>query len=132
MDATFLGSGWKFPIVVSDKGGIAVSTAEEKIRESIRIILSTVKGERAMRPDFGCDIHRFTFSVVNASTLTLMRSAVREALVYLEPRIEIINVTTSTVRLNQGILEFDIHYRVRATNTQSNLVYPFYLKDGEG
>ena len=84
-----------------------------------------------MRPDFGCDIHDYTFSVVNASTLTLMASSVKEALIYHEPRIEVRDVAAATSRLAHGVLEFRIEYRVRATNTATNLVYPFYLKDGD-
>ena len=130
MDTHFLGSGWEFPIHTNQRGGIRIAAAEEKIRQSIRIILGTAKGARVMRPDFGCDIHDYTFSVVNTSTLTLMTSAVREALVYHEPRIEVLDVSSATTRLGQGILDLRIDYRVRATNTESNLVYPFYLKDG--
>jgi phage baseplate assembly protein W len=131
MDPRFLGNGWGFPIHTNQRGGIGLSEADEKIRQSILIILGTAKGERVMRPDFGCGIHDFVFSVVNASTLTLMTSAVKEALVYHEPRIEVRQVTASTTRLNKGVLEINIEYRVRATNTESNLVYPFYLKDGD-
>lgn len=130
MDTHFLGSGWGFPIHTNQRGGIRLDAAEEKIRQSIRIILGTAKGERVMHPDFGCDIHNYAFSTVNASTLTLMTSAVREALVYHEPRIEVLDVTAATARLGQGVLDLKIDYRVRATNTVSNLVYPFYLKDG--
>ena len=38
-----------------------------------------------------------------------------------------------TVRAEQpslGKLEITIRYRVRATNAQFNLVYPFYLQEG--
>ena len=131
MDPRFLGRGWNFPIHTNKRGGIGFSEADEKIRESILIILGTAKGERVMRPDFGCDIHEYTFSVVNASTLTLMTSSVKEALVYHEPRIDVLQVTASTALIDKGVLELSIEYRVRATNTESNLVYPFYLKDGD-
>jgi hypothetical protein len=29
-----------------------------------------------------------------------------------------------------GVLDIDIDYRVRATNSEFNLVYPFYLREG--
>lgn len=130
MAKEFLGRGWKFPITIDDRGGIALSQYEQKIRESIIIILSTAKGERVMRPDFGCDINEFTFSIINTSTLTLIKSAVKEALLLWEPRIEVLEVETSSEKINDGILLVRIDYKIRTINTQFNLVYPFYLKPG--
>ncbi len=130
MAKEFLGRGWRFPIKVDNRGGIALSKYEEKIRESIMIILSTAKGERVMRPDFGCDIHDFTFSIINTSTLTMIKSAVREALLLWEPRIEVLDVETTTEKINDGILLISVDYKIRTTNTEFNLVYPFYLKPG--
>lgn len=128
MPTEFLGRGWRFPITMDERGGLALSEYEEKVRESILIILGTAKGERVMRPEFGCDIHAFVFSVINTSTLTLIQSAVKEALLRWEPRIEVLGVETSTEKIDDGILSIQIEYKVRATNTQFNLVYPFFLK----
>src|SRR4030043_2344701 len=124
MAKEFLGRGWRFPIKVDNRGGIALCQYEEKIRESIMIILSTAKGERVMRPDFGCDIHDFTFSIINTSTLTMIKSAVRETLLLWEPRIEVLDVETTTERINDGILLISVDYKIRTTNTEFNLVYP--------
>src|SRR6266581_1511217 len=84
-----LGSGLEFPIRIGQRGGLAVARYEEKVKESIRIILSTAKGERAMRPDFGCDLQAFVFATLDAANFTLIKSAVREALARWEPRIEV-------------------------------------------
>jgi phage baseplate assembly protein W len=131
MESSILGKGWKFPMVINMRGGMALSQYEEKIRESIIIILGTAKGERVMRPDFGCGIHDLVFSVVNSSTLTLIESAVNEALVLWEPRIEVLSVRISKERLKDAILDIIIDYRVRRTNSEFNLVYPFYLQSKE-
>ncbi len=128
MANNILGKGWKFPMEIDTRGGVALSQYEQKIKESIVIILGTVKGERVMRPDFGCGIHNLVFSVVNASTITLIESAVREALVLWEPRIEVLSVKISKERLRDAILDIGVDYRVRRTNTEFNLVYPFYLQ----
>lgn len=132
MNDDFLGTGWKFPISTNKLGQTALCSSDNKIRESILIILGTAKGERVMRPDFGCDIHEYTFDVANTSTLTLINSAVKEALIRFEPRIDILNVESLTDHIEHGILNIQLDYKVRATNTEANLVYPFYLKaDGE-
>ena len=70
MTARFLGRGWKFPVEVdAATGTIALSDGESDIRESIWIILSTAKGERVMRPDFGCGIHDLVFDSMSAATV---------------------------------------------------------------
>lgn len=129
MGKEFLGVGWKFPVQVDNTGRIAMSEFEQDIRESIRIILSTSKGERAMRPDFGCGIHDFVFASMNTTTIGLIESSVREALTLWEPRIELLNVKVSTDEAELGRLLVGIDYRVRATNNEFNLVYPFYLTE---
>lgn len=126
----FFGKGWAFPVALDQRGGIAVTTGDEKIKESIRLILSTAKGERVMLPEFGCDINEFVFSVINTTTLTMMKSAVREALVQWEPRIEVLGVEVSTDNLEHGALHMQVNYKIRATNREDNLVYPFYLRPG--
>lgn len=111
-------------------GRIAMSEYEQDIKESIRIILSTSKGERVMRPDFGCGIHELVFAPINPTTVNLVQNTVQEALTLWEPRIELINVDVSTENADGGQLLVSIDYRVRATNNRFNLVYPFYLKEG--
>lgn len=130
MAKEFLGRGWKFPVNVNSEGKTTMSEYEEDIREAIWIILSTSKGERVMRPDFGCGINDFVFSSIDTSTLALIESTVREALILWEPRIEVINVKVSTDMIKEGKLIVNIDYEVRRTNNQFNLIYPFYLTEG--
>src|SRR5574341_1459521 len=125
----FLGRGWKFPVSVKD-GKIVSSEGEDSIRESIRIILSTAKGERVMRPDFGCDINELVFAPIKTSTATLIDFHIREALLIWEPRIELLSVNVSPAENEKGKLIINIEYMIKASNTKSNLVYPFYLERG--
>jgi hypothetical protein len=125
----FLGDGWQFPVTTDRRDRIALSTGEEDIRESIRIIIGTAKGERVMRPDFGCRIHEYVFATIDETTRNLVASTVREALVEWEPRIEVLNVDVSVAELDAGRLLVGVDYRVRSTNTEFNLVYPFYLEE---
>lgn len=96
MSDEFLGTGWGFPVETDARGSVRTSDAEDDIRESIRIILGTAKGERVMRPDFGWEIHDHVFSAATPATLNLIESSVREALVQWEPRIDIEDVDART------------------------------------
>ena len=64
----FLGIGYKFPIGVNQRGGVAMSRYEEDIEEAIMLIVGTAFGERQMRPDFGCGIHDLVFAPNNTNT----------------------------------------------------------------
>jgi len=130
MAKDFLGVGWKYPVNTDATGKIAMSKHEEDIRESILIILGTSRGERMMRPDFGCGIHDLVFAPINTATIGLVESSVRDALTKYEPRIDLINVEVLDDETDVGKLKVNIDYRVRATNNEFNLVYPFYLEGG--
>jgi phage baseplate assembly protein W len=130
MAKEFLGRGWKFPVKVGTDSHIALSEYEQDIKEAIWIILGTSKGERVMRPEFGCGIHDYVFATINTSNLMLIENSVREALTVWEYRIELISVKVLTDSAAGGKLLISIDYKIRTTNNRFNLVYPFYLKEG--
>ena len=127
-----LGRGWSFPLRTSPSGGIALSSYEDDIQEAICLILMTAKGERRMRPEFGCGIHDLVFAPSNATTFGLIAHHVQEALGWWEPRIEVEEVLVTPDRQEPSRLLVDIRYRVKATNDPRSLVYPFYRIPGEG
>jgi phage baseplate assembly protein W len=130
MSEDFLGRGWAFPVDVDAGGDIRTAAGEATVEESIRVIIGTAKGERVMRPDFGCGIHEYVFETVDANTLTLVETSVEEALIEFEPRIAVEDVTASTDELSEGVLRIEVDYRIRDSNTRRNLVYPFYVEGG--
>jgi uncharacterized protein len=121
------GSGWGFPLKVGGHGGLILSTQNTDIEQSIYIILSTAKGERRMRPNFGCGIHSMVFAPNSSGTWSLIGHYVREALGYWEPRIEVADVDVRPDINDTSRLIIQIKYKVKATNDERNLVYPFYL-----
>src|ERR1700712_1579433 len=88
MPADFLGTGWSFPVEF-EACSARTAQYEESIRQSIWIILGTSRGERVMRPQFGCGIHDYVFGTSSPQTIGLVASEVRQALVTWEPRIEV-------------------------------------------
>jgi phage baseplate assembly protein W len=126
----FLGIGWKFPLQVTAGGNIARSSYEQRVQESIYLILSTAKGERVMLPDFGCGIHDLVFAPNNPQTLSAVVQEVRQALVSYERRIDVLDVATETAPGQPNLLLIRVDYRIRANNALGNLVYPFYIKEG--
>jgi Bacteriophage baseplate protein W len=127
MSRDFLGKGWKFPVKVDGSGRIVLSEFEEDIREAVRIILLTAKGERVMRPEFGTGLHNFVFETMSVTNIGTIQAAIQNALIEWEPRIELLSVSVEADQGEVGKLLINIDYEVRATNTQFNLVFPFYL-----
>jgi len=130
-DAAFLGQGWSFPVQPGPDGEIAMAAFEEDIRQAILIIMQTDPGERVMRPDFGAGLNALVFEPLNTTTLALVRHRVEQALILWEPRISVTEVQVTTDESERNRLLIEVSYQVRATNTFYNLVYPFYLLEGE-
>ena len=126
-----IGSGLAFPLQVDRRGGIALARDEQDIDQAIQLILGTAPGERPMRPEFGCGVHDFVFDTIDAGTVGRMEEAIRSALSRWEPRIEVRAVDFDVSQAVNGVLTIDIGFKVRATNTERNLVYPFYVIPAE-
>lgn len=125
----FLGVGWKFPLQVNPSGGIARARYEQRVEESIYLILSTAKGERMMLRDFGCGIHDRVFAPGDSVVLSTVVSEVREALVRFEPRIDVLDITAESAADQPNLLLIRIDYRIRANQALGNFTYPFYINE---
>lgn len=129
-EKAFLGQGWAFPPCLEAAGEIEIVAYEEDIRQAILIILRTSRRERVMRPDFGAGLDDFIFEPLSETTKQLVRQRVEESLIDWEPRIIVEEVIINVDQAALGKLLISISYRIRATNTLHNLVYPFYLQEG--
>jgi hypothetical protein len=128
MGADFLGVGWTSPVKLNDKGQIKMARYEDCVRQSILMILGTAKGNRIMRPDFGCGIHDLVFANNSPGTIGQVISEVRQALIQWEARIDVLEVDAYPDETQPNRLLIQINYQVRTTNNRFNLVYPFYLE----
>lgn len=121
------GEGWAFPLAVSN-GKVVTATDVQAINRSIEIILSTAKGERLMRPDFGTDLHNYLFKPLTEINRARMATEVKSSLAAWEPRIRVLEINVKIRNGEPAVAYIDISYQIRSSNTKANLVYPFYLK----
>ncbi|MFS0519554.1 GPW/gp25 family protein [Nostoc sp. UIC 10607] len=137
MATDFLGQGLAFPLRKNSRGGVEVSDQEQKIKESIYMILGTQQGERLMRPTFGCNLKSLIFAPNTKATANLARFYVEESLRTWEPRIIVEEVSVRNDYITDqnnreerdtNVLSISIRYRIKATYEVQNLVYPFYLE----
>ena len=127
----FLGVGWSFPVGVDARGRIGLAYGDSDIEQAIRMILLTPKGQRVMRPDFGCNIHELIFAPNDGTTSGLAAYYVEEALGMWEPRIQVIEVNADPDPADASRLLIEIHYEIKATHDRRSLVFPFYRIPGE-
>jgi uncharacterized protein len=126
-EANFIGTGWRFPILPDETGGLGYVAGDTNVEQSLRILLLTDLGQRVMRPDFGCKAPRLVFAPGSVQYLRLLETTVREAVRDWEPRVALEDVRAEVDPNEETRVIVSISYRVRQTNTRNNLVFPFYL-----
>src|SRR5438067_483093 len=114
-------------IQLNVRGGIAMVEGEGAVRQAIFLLLSTVPGERVMRPTYGCHLHRLVFAPNDDTTAGLAIHYVRSALDRWEPRIEVVHLDASRDEARPERLNLLLEYRLRASQHTELLVYPFTL-----
>ncbi len=133
VDKSFLGTGWGFPPEFNKYGSVRKVSAEEDIRESLFILLSTDPGERVMQPTYGCGLRTQIFEEINETAVTVIVDLIKRGILFFEPRILVENIrvdSDSSEDILNGLIKINITYIVRATNNRHNIVYPFYFTEG--
>ena len=100
---------------ISPRGAIEMVSEHESVRQSILLLLSTVPGERVMRPEYGCDLFRLVFSPRDETTCGLAIHFVRLALERWEPRIDIVRLDAIHSPGAPGVLMIELEYRTKLT-----------------
>jgi phage baseplate assembly protein W len=125
-----LGTGWSFPPTFSRLDfSVVMASGIEDVRQSLWVLFSTMLGERVMLPDYGTQIWQMVFSSINTTLLTQLADMVSQAILYWEPRIDVVDISVTPDASDAGRVLIMVDYVVRRTNARSNLVYPFYLQE---
>jgi len=132
-DRAFLGRGWSFPPTFDrGAGGVLMLEHEADIASSLHILLSTSPGERVMVPQYGCNMDELVFESLDTRMRTLMADKIESAILYHEPRIELerVYVDDDPEETLEGRVLIGVTYRVKATNSRFNFVFPYYRREG--
>jgi hypothetical protein len=105
-------------------------SGEADVKEALWVLFSTAPGERIMLPTFGCDLWRLVFGTLTTAFKTEVEDAVRQAILYWEPRVDVESIEVTEDSTQPGLLNILVSYIIRRTNARANLVYPFYLQEG--
>ena len=128
---SFLGTGWSFPPeFVLETGEMLMTSDEEDIEASLKILLGTAAGERFFNPQYGMDMHQILFEPMSTTLNTFLKDKARTAILIYEPRINLLSLELDTSEQTEGRVSIIIDYEIKATNSRFNLVYPFYTAEG--
>lgn len=128
---SFLGTGWAFPPAFDKyRATNDMVSNEEDIRQSMKLILLTSYGERIMRPEFGSNLSDSIFGAIDSVTINILRDNVMQAIVEFEPRVTLNDVEIGSDGIYDGRLDIKLDYTIRSINIRSNIVFPFYFKEG--
>src|SRR5262245_20290034 len=101
-----------FPLRIDGRGRIAITDADDHVRDMIKQVLFTNPGERVNRPDFGCGLKSLLFmpnsEILAAATQTMVKSSLQR---WLELEIQVEQVE---VRVNDARLEVTVVYSRRS------------------
>jgi phage baseplate assembly protein W len=100
----------KFPLQFY-AGGVATSTGEKHVEESLIQIIGTELGEYLFRPDFGSRIGSRVFDPVNVAALVGID--IRDALRKYELRVKLISVVANLQDSNKGVVGIEVKYQMK-------------------
>lgn len=118
-------------IQTAPNGKIAMVSERESIRQSILLLISTIPGERVMRPNYGCNLHQLAFMPNDATTYGLAIHYVRTALEQWEPRINILHLDADSNSDSPNIIDITLSYRIRHLQQNEQLMIAYHLMGAE-
>ena len=97
------------------------ATDADAIKASVIQIVTTQRGERVMRPDFGCNAFSYVFENNSEDFRVNVEREIRQALTKWEPRVRVDGVTiTSDDVTEPGQILISITYTITATGEVQN------------
>ncbi|MEM7112369.1 MAG: GPW/gp25 family protein [Chloroflexota bacterium] len=103
------------------QSGVALVAGDDSIRQAVLLLLMTKRGERVMRPSYGCDLHRLMFAPNNDATANIAEYYIRTALAQWEPRVDLVALAATPSPTRPNILEIRLDYQVRTTGHTERL-----------
>jgi phage baseplate assembly protein W len=115
---------------ISTRGGIQMVEEAAAIRQAILILLTTLPGERVMRPSYGCELFKLVFSPNDTTTAGLAIHYVRRALEKWEPRIEIQRLDAARNVDDPDRLDISLDYKIKAIQRTEQVKFAINLAEG--
>jgi|TARA_B110000977_G_scaffold1051_1_gene1452 phage baseplate assembly protein W len=104
---------------------LTVNKDEDSVKESIKNLILTDRGERLMQPDLGGDINALLFENITPAMMVLIQNQVRTTIELYEPRATLIDVT-ATSNIDDNAVRVNIMFYI--TNVQQPIKLDVFLE----
>jgi phage baseplate assembly protein W len=104
---------------------LTVLKDEDSVKESIKNLILTDRGERLMQPDLGGNISGMLFENITPATLILIQNNIRTTIDLYEPRAELIDVIASS-NIDDNVVKVEIAFYI--TNVQQPITLDVFLE----
>jgi hypothetical protein len=94
-------------------GDVSIKRGTEAIKQSVRNILLTNKGERPFDPEFGSNIRSQLFENFDPITETLLAEEIRTALRTYEPRVRVLDVVVDGAP-DRNAMSVTLNYEIQS------------------
>jgi len=91
---------------------LALKRDEEAIKESLKNLILTDRGERLMQPNIGSDVRASLFENATPVTLKILEERVRDVINNYEPRVSIIDINVTSL-YDDNRVQITIYFYVR-------------------
>jgi phage baseplate assembly protein W len=93
-------------------GDLALRTNEEAIKESLKNLILTDRGERLFQPNIGSDVRASLFENATPVTLKILEERVRDVINNFEPRVSLIDVDVFSI-YDDNRVQITIYFYVK-------------------
>ena len=93
---------------------------EQAVRQSVKNLLLTDRGERLFQPDIGCNIRGSLFENIDANTILIIKENIKSTIRTYEPRAEVKDVRVNA-NTDRNEVSVEIVFSVINSNRDSSL-----------
>ena len=100
------------------KKDLSLRTDVDAVKQSIKNLVLTDKGERLFQPGIGCDVRRSLFENFSAGTVAVAKQTIVEVITNYEPRCNLIDVRASSDEDNNALLLTVVFSVINSSNVE--------------
>lgn len=104
---------------------IALKLNEEAIKEALKNLVLTDKGERLFRPELGGNVRKSLFDNITPVTIKLLEEQIKEVINNYEPRASLVKVDTIALA-DENAVKITIVFYIRSV--QEPITISFFLE----
>jgi len=105
---------------VPGRADVARVVNENAVKQSIKNLLMTDRGERLFQPNIGCDIRGSLFENIDANTILIIKENIKTTIKTYEPRCDVKNVVVSS-NIDDNAIRVQVIFSVINSSRDSSL-----------